>query len=107
MRRPWSRIAARCSPRAMNVTSTPAAASRPPKYPPTPPLPTIAIRMARILYTFSGPPEGGRFKGHHDDDQMAGSYIRRHTADRICDARRGAVADRRIVGGSAGDVLWR
>jgi hypothetical protein len=34
----------------MNVTSVPAAASRPPKYPPTPPLPRIAIRIAPRSY---------------------------------------------------------
>jgi hypothetical protein len=30
------------------VTSSPAAASRPPKYPPTPPAPTIKNRMAAL-----------------------------------------------------------
>jgi hypothetical protein len=33
----------------MNVTSSPPAASLPPKYPPTPPLPRIAIRIADIV----------------------------------------------------------
>ena len=47
--RPLSRIASRCAPRAMNVTSSPASASRPPKYPPTAPAPTTAIRMAELV----------------------------------------------------------
>src|SRR5258707_15346979 len=44
-RRPVERRARRCSPRAMNVTSLSASAKRPPKFPPTPPLPNIAIRI--------------------------------------------------------------
>src|SRR5258708_722774 len=45
MRRPVERKARKCPPRGMNVPSLPASASRPPKYPPTPPLPNIAIRI--------------------------------------------------------------
>src|SRR5215469_7657593 len=42
---PWSRIPCRWGPRAMKCTSAPAWASRPPKYPPTPPAPYTAMRM--------------------------------------------------------------
>src|SRR4029077_18343543 len=49
------------------VTSTPDAARRPPKYPPTPPLPTIAIRMARILYTFSK-------QNRHEDTKVTKTF---------------------------------
>ena len=47
MRRPFSCIAFRCAPRAMNVTSPPAWASAAPNAPPTPPAPTTAMRMSR------------------------------------------------------------
>src|SRR4051812_3676041 len=43
---PWLRMASRFAPRAMNVTSSPAAASFVPRYPPIAPAPTMAILMA-------------------------------------------------------------
>src|SRR5262245_50424845 len=49
MLRPFFRSAFRCAPRATNDTSAPHAARRPPKYPPTPPLPNTAIRMSRQI----------------------------------------------------------
>jgi hypothetical protein len=38
-------MASRCDPRAMKMTSSPARASRAPKYPPTAPAPKTAMRM--------------------------------------------------------------
>src|SRR5262245_43119356 len=132
MRRPCSRMAAKCAPRAMNVTLTPAAASRPPKYPPTPPLPTIAILMARILYTLSPRPSAVRltadttyrhasygwsrlqpdrhashFQSRTDnDDQNARSRRRDHThvADQAGSL---AVSGGRIIRGTAGEFVRR
>ena len=46
-------IAARCAPRATNVTSAPALASAAPKPPPTPPAPITAIRMSGLLFARS------------------------------------------------------
>ena len=51
IRSPCSRIAARCAPRATNVTSSPARASFAPKYPPVPPDPITTIRMCSPLGT--------------------------------------------------------
>ena len=45
MRKPFSRIAARCAPRATNATSAPDRASAAPKIAPMPPAPIIAIRI--------------------------------------------------------------
>ena len=52
--RPCSRIAARCAPRATNVTSQPLCARRPPKRPPTPPEPimSIFILLFKIKYLY-------------------------------------------------------
>src|SRR5262245_42249666 len=63
-RRPLRRIASRCRPRATNVTSLPAVASRAPKYPPTPPDPITVI--------FIGASSGR----HHDAaDDLAGAQV--------------------------------
>src|SRR4051812_32605303 len=53
--RPFSRIAARCLPRAMKVTSYPAFANRPPKKPPTPPEPIMTIFMKGIIGCAANP----------------------------------------------------
>src|ERR671916_1084388 len=47
--RPRARNASNCVPRAMKATSSPARAKRPPKYPPVPPAPTTAMRIADLL----------------------------------------------------------
>jgi hypothetical protein len=50
--RPRVRRASNCVPRAMKATSPPARASSPPKYPPVPPAPTTAMRMANLLLQY-------------------------------------------------------
>src|SRR5688572_20035924 len=51
---PFDRIASRCAPRAMNVTSCPDLASFAPKYPPTAPDPRMAIRIGVNADTKTG-----------------------------------------------------
>ncbi len=47
--RPCVRRASNCVPRARKVTSSPALASSPPKYPPVPPAPMTLIRICSLL----------------------------------------------------------
>jgi hypothetical protein len=58
MLKPCIRIAFRCSPRAMKMTSSPARANCAPKYPPAPPVPKITTRIAAGPRTTRSNPTG-------------------------------------------------
>src|SRR6266849_3156273 len=47
--RPCVRRASNCVPRARKLTSSPALARSPPKYPPVPPVPMTTIRICSLL----------------------------------------------------------